>query len=209
MNRIMRILTRVMVGLALCLAAASGYALQNQSPRLQLEILDKLTDKAAHVTDVTLDGPLLGMAAKFIAMDDDPNDAEMIEIIKNLKGIYIKSLEFDAANQYSQADVEAIRRQLATPGWSRIVTDIDKRSGEKNEIYLLKNGDQVAGVTILVAEARELTVVNIVGAIPIDKLAKLEGQFMQNGHHHTKGKDTKDTKDTKKDKEKESSDEKK
>jgi hypothetical protein len=195
----------MIVGLALCLAAASGQA--QQSARLQLEILDKLSDKAAHVTDVTLDGPLLNMAAKFIAMDDDPNDAEMVAIIKNLQGIYIRSFEFDAANQYSQADVETIRKQLAGPGWTRIVTDIDKRSGEKNEIYLLKNGDHVAGVTILVAEARELTVVNIVGAVPIDKLAKLEGQFMHDGHHgHAKGKDTKKD-DTKKDKD--GSDEKK
>jgi hypothetical protein len=198
-------LMRIFVGLALCFMAANGYAQQNAQPsaRLQLENLDKLSEKASHFTEVTLDGPMLEMAAKFIAMDDDPSDADMIAIIKNLKGIYIKTFEFDASNQYSQADVEAIRKQLAVPGWSRIVTDIDKRTGEKNEIYLLKSGDRVDGVTILVAEARELTVVNIVGAVPIDKIAKLQGQFIHDGKHGHKNKMDSGKKD------KESSDEKK
>jgi hypothetical protein len=191
------------VGLALCCIAVSGYA--QQSARLQLEILDKLSDKASHVIDVTLDGAMLDMASKFMAMDDDPEAAQITSIIKNLKGIYIKSLEFDAPNQYTQADVEAIRKQLEAPGWSRIVTDIDKHTGEKNEIYLLKNGNQVIGVTILVAEARELTVVNIVGPVPIDKIASLEGEFMHDGKHgHTGKKDS-----AKKSKDKEADDEKK
>jgi hypothetical protein len=193
----------MVVGLVLCLMAASGYA--QQSGRLQLEILDKLSDKASHVTDVTLDGPMLEMAGRFMAFDEDPKDADLVSIVKSLKGIYIKSLEFDAANQYTQADVEAIRKQLEAPGWSRIVTDIDKHTGEKNEIYLLKNGNQVTGVTILVAEARELTVVNIVGPVPIDKIASLEGEFMHDGKHgHGNKKDS-----AKKSKDKEADDEKK
>ena len=179
MNRGTRMLVRILTGLVLCCAGVSGYAQPNG--RIQLEILDKLSQKAAHVTDVTLDGPMLEMASRFVAMDDDPEAAELVPIIKNLKGIYIKSLEFDAANQYSQADVEMIRKQLAVPGWSRIVSDIDKRTGEKNEIYLLKDGNKVAGITVLVAEARELTVVNIVGPVPIDKITELEGEFMHDG----------------------------
>lgn len=201
MNHMKRIWMRIIVVFCVCCAAAARAEAQPNA-RLQLEILDKLSDKAAHVTDVTLDGALLDMASKFIAMDDDPEAADLIAIIKGLKGIYIRSFEFDAANQYSQADVETIRKQLATPGWSRIVTDTDKRTGEKNEIYLLKNGDQIAGVTILVAEARELTVVNIVGTVPIDKIARLQEQFVHSDRHkHSNKKDSK--------KEKEGSDEKK
>jgi Domain of unknown function (DUF4252) len=174
------LITRILVGLALCCFAARS---QGQDARLQLTNLDKLSAKASHVTEVTLDGALLELAAKFIEMDDDPEAAQLKEIIKNLKGIYIKSFEFDEASQYSQADVEAIRNQLAGPGWTRIVTDIDKRTGEKNEIYLLKNGDKIAGVAILVAEARELSVVNIVGPVPIDKIAALESHITHNDKH--------------------------
>jgi hypothetical protein len=178
---------RILVGVVLCGVTLHA---QTQSARLQLANLDKLNDKATHVTDVTLDGTLLDMAARFIALDEDQEDADLVAIMKGLKGIYIKSFEFDEANQYSQADVEAIRKQLTGPGWARIVTDINKRTGEKNEIYLLKEGEKVAGVAILVAEARELTIVNIVGVVPMDKIAQFEDHFVRgNSHSHKPKKD--------------------
>ncbi len=176
----MQTLLRILVGVVLCCASshAQTQAGQSQNGRLQLTNLDKLSGKAANVTEVTLDGPMLELAAKFIAMDEDKEDAELVGIIKNLKGIYVKSFEFDDANQYSAADVEAVRKQLAAPGWSCIV-NVRKRTGERNEVYLLKDGEKVAGVTILVAEARELTIVNIVGAVPIDKISELEDHYVR------------------------------
>lgn len=175
----MQTLLRILMGVVLCCAAlhAQTQAGQSQNGRLQLTNLDKLSSKAANVTEVTLDGPMLELAAKFIAMDEDKEDAELVGIIKNLKGIYIKSFEFDDANQYSKADVEAIRKQLAAPGWSCVV-NVTKRTGEKNQVYLLRDGEKVAGVTILVAEARELTIVNIVGAVPMEKIGKLEEHYV-------------------------------
>jgi hypothetical protein len=44
----------------------------------------------------------------------------------------------------------------------------------------------VAGVAILVAEARELTIVNIVGAIPVDKIAKFEEHYVRGLGHKEK-----------------------
>src|SRR5260370_17690565 len=41
----------------------------------------------------------------------------------------------------------------------------------------MKQGDNIAGLAILVAEARELTVVNIVGNIDVNKLSLLGGHF--------------------------------
>jgi len=131
------------------------------------------------VTDVTLDGSLLEFAVKIIekAEEGDEDVAQLKSIVKNLKGIYIKSFEFDEASQYSKADVEAIRSQLTSPRWTKIVQSIDKRHNEHDEIYLLKVGERVGGVVILVAEAKELTVVNIVGDVPVDKIAALERHF--------------------------------
>jgi hypothetical protein len=156
--------------------AARGFA---QDAKLQLSNLDKLSDKAARVTDVTLDGILLDFAAKIIdkADDGDPDTRQLKDIIKNLKGIYVKSFEFDEASQYSKADVDAILAQLTSPRWTKIVQSIDKRNNEHDEIYLLKVGDRIAGVAILVAEPKELTIVNIVGEVPIDKIAALERHF--------------------------------
>ncbi len=178
MNHGTRTLMRMLVALTLCCVTARGFG---QSARLQLDNLNKLADKAARVTDVTLDGSLLGFATTLIEKLDDEGDkdvAQLKAIMKGLKGIYIKSFEFDEAGQYSKADVEAVRSQISSR-WTRIVQSIDKRHNEHDEIYLLKNGEQVAGVVILVAEARELTVVNIVGDVPVDKIAALE--------HHLSG----------------------
>jgi Domain of unknown function (DUF4252) len=148
-----------------------------QNGKLQLQNLEKLSAKAAEVNDVTLDGSLLQLAAKFLDAEGDSESREIKEMVRNLKGIYVKNFEFDEPNQYSQADVEAIRTQLAAPGWQRIVTSHNKRNHENDEVYLLKEGEKVTGVAILVAEARELTVVNIVGPIDFDKLGELGGHF--------------------------------
>jgi hypothetical protein len=167
-------LTRILIAVLLCFSALRGYG--QDSAKLQLSNLDKLSEKAARVTDVTLDGSLLQFAVNLIEkVDAEDKDVDQLKsIVKNLKGIYIKSFEFDEASQYSKADIDAIRSQLTSPRWTKIVQSIEKRHNEYDEIYLLKNGDRVAGVVILVAEARELTVVNLVGEVPMDKVASLE-----------------------------------
>lgn len=179
MNRTTKTLMQVLAGIILCCFAGRGYA---QDAKLQLGNLDKLSEKAARVTDVTLDGSLLDFAVKLIekADSDDPDVNQIKSIIKNLKGIYVKSFEFDEASQYSKADVEAIRAQLTSPRWTKIVQSVDKRHNEHDEIYLLKIGERIEGVAILVAEARELTIVNIVGEVPVDKIAALEHHFVPN-----------------------------
>lgn len=150
-----------------------------QDARLKLAQLEKLSVKAVEVNSVTLDGDMLQLAAKFLDMDkDDPESEQVKSLIKNLKGIYVKNFEFDQPNQYSASDVEEIRSQLAAPGWNKIVESRDKRANENNEIYVMKdNHNNVAGVAILVAEPKELTVVNIVGPVDLDKLSALGGKF--------------------------------
>jgi len=150
-----------------------------QDARLKLAQLEKLSAKAVEVNSVTLDGDMLQLAAKFLDMDkDDPENEQVKSVIKNLKGIYVKSFEFDQPNQYSASDVEEIRSQLAAPGWNKIVESRDKRANESDEIYVMKDShNNVAGVAILVAEPKELTVVNIVGPVDLDKLSALGGRF--------------------------------
>lgn len=192
MNLMTRTLMRTLVALVLCCLSARGFA---QDAKLQLNNLDKLSDKAANVTDVTLEGSLLDFAAKMIEMadDGDPDIVQLKSIMKNLKGIYVKSFEFDEASQYSKADVDAIRAQLTPPRWMKIVQSVDKRHNEHDEIYLMKNGDRVGGVVILVAEARELTVVNLVGDVPMDKIAALEHHFVPSSKESGKDKPKKES----------------
>ena len=150
-----------------------------QNARLKLDHLEKLSNKAVEVNNVTLDGDMLQLAAKFLDMDKDDEDSAQVKgFIRKLKGIYVKNFEFDEPNQYSVADVEEIRAQLAAPGWNKIVESRDKRNAENNEIYVMKDAsNNIAGVAILVAEPKELSVVNIVGPVDLDKLSSLTGKF--------------------------------
>jgi hypothetical protein len=165
---------RTLVLLLSCLLPLAGLA---QNARLQLNSLEKLSSKATQANDVALDGAALLLASSFMKLDHDPKAVQINDILKNLKGIYVTNYQFDQLNQYSQSDVDNIRAQLAAPGWSRIVENRDKRSGATNEIYFMKDSDNITGVAILVAEPKELSVVNIVGSIDLAKLGALAGNF--------------------------------
>ena len=45
------------------------------------------------------------------------------------------------------------------------------------EVYLQFAGENVNGLAVLYTDDKELTVVNIVGPVDLDKLAQLEGQM--------------------------------
>ena len=62
-----------------------------QNPKLDIKNLEPLAKKASEVVDVNLDGALLKLAAKFMTEEED--DREGLEIVKNLKGIYVRNFE--------------------------------------------------------------------------------------------------------------------
>lgn len=130
--------------LLVVVAACAGLPAYAQSARLQITGLEKLASKAAEVVDVTLDGPMLKLASKFIAADEDPDADKTLALIKDLKGIYVKSFEFEREGEYSPEDVEAIRAQLHAPGWVRIVGVHSKRERENTDVYLMSAGSEKA-----------------------------------------------------------------
>jgi hypothetical protein len=187
--------------LAILFIGPGGRLAFAQDARLRIGNLDKLADKAAEVVDVTLDGPMLQLAAKFMSDDRSPEEAQAREIVKKLKGVYVKSFEFDNGGEYSQEDVDLIRAQLRSPGWKKIVNVRSKRDHENDEIYLMGyDPDNIQGMAIISAEPKELTVVNIIGPIDVDKLSALEGNLgiphmglhKKGKPHQDKGKDDSD-----------------
>ena len=159
----------------LLLGCSAAVAQQVQTSRLELSSLDHLAAKASQTVDVNIDERLMHIAAKAFS-DKDADEREIKKLIVGIKGIYVKSFEFETDNQFTTADVETVRAQLRGPGWTRLVNVTSKKEGIV-EVYLLLNGEQVGGLAVLSSENRELTVVNIVGPVDLDKLAKLEGQF--------------------------------
>jgi len=161
--------------IALLLVVGSAAATRAQDSRLQLSSLDHLAVKASQSVDVNIDERLMRLAAKVIS-DKDAEERQIKQLVAGIKGIYVKTFEFEADGQYSAADLETIRKQLRGPGWTRMVNVTSKKEGAL-EVYLLMNGEQVGGLAVLGTDDRELIVVNIVGPVDLDKLAKLEGQF--------------------------------
>ena len=161
--------------IVLSLLFALPLAARAQDPRIQMNSLDHLTAKANETVDVSIDERLMKMAAKLFS-EKDADEREVKKLIEGLKGIYVRSFEFDTAGQYTTADVDSIRIQLQRPGWTRLVNVTSKKEGNV-EVYVLFNGDVVGGLAVLVNEEKELTVVNIVGPVDLDKLAQLEGQL--------------------------------
>ena len=163
------------INLILSLLIALPLVVHAQDSRLQLGSLDHLAAKANQTVDVSIDERLMKMAAKLLS-DKDTDERDVKKLVEGLKGIYVKSFEFETEGQYSAGDLETIRTQLRGPGWTRLVNVTSKKDGNL-EVYLLFNGDAVHGLAVLHSDLKEITVVNIVGPVDLDKLAKLEGQF--------------------------------
>ena len=161
---------------AALLVTISAVAANAQEPsRLQLSSLDHLAAKASQSVDVNIDARLMRLASKVFS-DTDAEEREIKKVIAGVKGIYVKVFEFENEGQYSSADLATIRAQLSAPGWTRLVNVTSKKEGNL-EVYLLMNGDMVNGLAVLASDVKELAVVNIVGPVDLDKLAKLEGQL--------------------------------
>ena len=136
-----------------------------------------LADKAVETVDITLDGDLLQMAAKFLN-PRDPDQRTAHDIVSKLEGIYVRSYEFEKDGEYDLSIVARVRSQLG-PTWKRIVM-VKERNRESTEIYVdTRGGDTktVRGLVIISAEPRELTFVNLVGPVDVDKITALEGEF--------------------------------
>ena len=160
--------------IALLLIFAPAIVTKAQDSRIQLSSLDHLAAKAKQTVDVNIDERLIRISAKFLSDDDD--EKRIKELITGIKGIYVKSFEFENDGEFSAADVESIRTQVRGPGWTRLVGVASKKDGNL-EVYLLLNGEKVGGLAVLHTDDREFTVVNIVGPVDLDKLAQLDGQL--------------------------------
>jgi hypothetical protein len=160
---------------ALLLIFAATLTAKAQGAKIQLSNLDHLAARASQTVDVNIDERLVQIAAKVLS-SEDADEKKIKKIVDGLKGIYVKSFEFENTGEFTQADVESVRTQLRGPAWSKLVNVTSKKDGSV-EVYLMLVGDQISGLAVLSVEDKELTVVNIVGPVDLEKLSRLEGQF--------------------------------
>ena len=157
--------------LVTALAPAAVYA---QGPLLNLSQLDRLASRAKETVNVSLDQSMLQSASGFFSGQPNTDNDAVKQLIAGLKGVYVRTFEFDRDNAYTASDIESIRAQLKAP-WSRMVSV--KEEDESVDVYMWPEGDHSGGMAVLVADKRELVVVNIVGTINLAQLAAIGGRL--------------------------------
>jgi len=170
---------RTCMTIALLLAAvvsSSGRAQTAQPAQspFPVTIEKQLAERAANYTEVSLDRRMLDFASRFM---NDKDDAEGKRIVEKLNGVYVRSYEFDKPGQYTEADVESVRRQFDTPEWTSLVKTRSRDGSDDADIYMKLVNGEVQGMFILSAEPKELTFVYISGPIRPEDLKDLSGNF--------------------------------
>lgn len=171
----------VQVTLLLAALAGAGAAQQPgtaaEPGRIQLDF-NGLAGRAAEVSQVTLDGPMLQLGIRMLsAQESNASDAQARKVLAQLRGVYVKSFRFDGRDDYSERDLGPILRQLQAPGWSHILSVHSRRDDRSVDIYWLATAKGPAGMVIIAEYARELRVVNLVGPMDPAALSQLGGHF--------------------------------
>jgi Domain of unknown function (DUF4252) len=167
--------------LAGCLAAGLVLPLRavaaEHAGQLRLPSFSHLQSKATEVVDVTLGTWPLKLASKFMEADD-AESAELQKLVAGIKSIVVRSYEFDSDFAYSQQDIDAVRAQLAAPVWTQLAQIRKRGKGQEREqevdVYVALDADQAKGFAVVASEPRKFTILNIVGSIDLDQLARLQ-----------------------------------
>jgi hypothetical protein len=175
-NRTLITFSTILVVAAAALAATAEARAQGAGTgggRLRLDSLERLASKADESVNIEIDGFLIRFAGSLLS-EKDADEKTVKEVIEGLKGVYVRSYELKSGVRFEEADVAGVREQLRAPGWTRLV-DVESRGLDVGgaELYVASSGGRVEGIALLVVEPRQLTVINIVGAVDVDKLKKL------------------------------------
>jgi hypothetical protein len=150
---------------------------QTPSPgRLKLPELSEGGPQPTESVTITLDAPLLSVAARFLDAGN-PDERAVKELIGGLQGIYVRSYTFDKDFAYPVTQINAVRKQVAAQGWQKVVETRSAKQQAAVDIFICLVGEKPQGLAIIATEPLQFTIVNIVGAIDLDKLHRLEGRF--------------------------------
>jgi hypothetical protein len=147
-----------------------------QTAKLQLPEFAHLADKATESVNISISPWLLRSAAMFID-DDDADSAATKKLLAGIKSIEIRRYAFATDSAYSSADLDAVRRQLAGPGWSRLIQVHGAKNSQDVDMYVLIENNRTQGFALIASEPREFTIINIVGSISLEDLPRLEHQL--------------------------------
>jgi hypothetical protein len=133
--------------------------------------LDALSAKAKKKAEITLDHSALAQALQMAP-------EKLKSSAGNISRLFVRNYEFDKPGQYSDADLESVRKQVSNgSGWSPIVRT--KEEHESVEIYMFSQDGKPGGFLLIAAEEKELSVVHVVGSIDLASLTEVVNSTIQ------------------------------
>jgi len=147
-----------------------------QNAKLQLPEFGRLADKATESVNISINPWMLRTAAMFID-EGDADSAATKKLLAGIKSIEIRRYAFATDSVYSSADLDAVRRQLDAPGWSRLIQVHGAKNSQDVDMYVLIENNRTQGFALIASDPREFTIINIVGSISLEDLPKLEHQL--------------------------------
>jgi hypothetical protein len=168
---------RLAVAAALLSLTACASAQQITMPSF-----DHLRGKATESVDLTI-GPIPIAIGRWAMKGSNDPDAEAVQgLLKGVKKVYVKHYEFAEDNAYSKADLDKVREQLNTKGWSSLAQVRDNRKGEDVDVFIATENDEIRGIAVIASEAREFTIVNVVGTLDMNTVWAFRDQMERGGH---------------------------
>lgn len=123
--------------------------------------------------EVNVGAPLL----KFAAIIAGHHDKEAAALIRDLKHVRVNVVGYDESNRAETLErVQGIRRDLEAQGWVRTVTARTAGQAEDVAVYVkMAADDSIEGVVVTVLDGgeKQAVVVNVVGNIKPEQIAKL------------------------------------
>jgi Domain of unknown function (DUF4252) len=163
-------LLRAVVTTVALLSSAS--LLAAESARLKLPDFSHLQTKAEESVDISVGPFMLWLATKF-APERNEDGTEIKKILQGIDAVYIRSFAFAEDNAYSKEDIESVRKQLQNEKWQPLAQIHSREKAENVDIFIAIDNDKPTGFAILVTEPREFTIVNVVGTIDPEHIAKV------------------------------------
>ena len=135
---------------------------------------DGLAAKASEKAEVDLGGSILKLVLPPLLSKKEKDDKSPIaDLLSGVQEIHVRNYEFANAGAYTDKDLEPLRKQVSEgSGWSRIVNVKDKDKDDNVEVFVQSLGGKVGSCLILAAEAKELSVVYLMGTLT---LARMKG----------------------------------
>jgi hypothetical protein len=144
--------------------------------RLDLPSFRHLESRAVESVDMSFGRMLIGPATWFLS-DNEPETRDLKALLRGIKSVRIRSYTFDRDHAYSHDDIDKVRAQLVSKGWSRVLQSRNRDSAEDVDIYVAMDGEKTLGFALIASEPREFTILNVVGAIDVDAVQRLRKRF--------------------------------